>query len=238
MIMRLLIIGVIFTSILSGCVSSGLVSPSSNPPATAASTSPGQIINLPAPNLTGSISLEESLVKRRSVREYSSIPLALNEVSQLLWAAQGVTSDSGGRTAPSAGGLYPLEVYLIAGNAADLPQGVYRYKPKEHSLAQIKDGDIRKDLAGAALEQTWVSNAAVNIVVTAFYERTTQKYGDRGIRYVHMEVGHAAQNICLQAAALNLGAVTIGAFDDERVKSLLGLFGNESPLYIIPVGHR
>ena len=126
----------------------------------------------------------------------------------------------------------------MAGNVPDLPQGVYRYKPDEHQLVRIVDGDIRARLADAALGQGCVKEGAIAFVFTAVYQRTTGKYGDRGIRYVHIEVGHAAQNLCLQATAMGLGAVTIGAFYDEQVTKLLNLPENEQPLYLIPVGRK
>jgi SagB-type dehydrogenase family enzyme len=197
-----------------------------------------QMLKLPQPRLTSDISLEQSLLKRRSVRDFSEAPLNLEEVSQLLWAAQGITAESGGRTAPSAGALYPLEVYLVAGLVEGLAPGTYHYKPQGHELISISLVDAREKLSQAALGQGAAKNGAVSLVISAVYERTTQKYGDRGIRYALIEVGHAAQNICLQATALDLGAVTIGAFDDSRVKSLLAMPENESALYIIPVGHK
>jgi len=191
---------------------------------------------LPDPKSRGIVSLEDSLAKRRSVREYDNTPLSLEEVSQLLWAAQGITAHWGARTAPSAGALYPLEVIVVVGNVVDLPPGGYRYDPKGHELAGITLGDLRPQLASAALGQSAVRNAAINVVFTAVYQRTTRKYGDRGIQYVHMEAGHAAQNLCLQATALGLGTVPIGAFDDEQVGRLLILPKDERPLYLIPVG--
>jgi SagB-type dehydrogenase family enzyme len=196
------------------------------------------IIKLPEPRLESGVSLEETLLNRRSIREYADSPLVLEEVSQLLWAAQGLTAEWGGRTAPSAGGIYPLEVYLVAGSVENLAPGIYKYKPEEHELAKLKDGDLREELARAALDQTWVKEGAINLVIAAVYDRTTKKYGDRGMRYVDMEAGHAAQNLYLQATALNLGMVTIGAFYDEQVKNILGMLDNESPLYVIPVGKK
>jgi SagB-type dehydrogenase family enzyme len=191
---------------------------------------------LPSPKTRGVVSLEDSLAKRRSVREYGDDSLSLEDVSQLLWAAQGITAHWGARTAPSAGALYPLEVVVVVGNVRDLPPGVYRLDPKEHELIGITMGDLRSQLAGAALGQAAVRTAAIDVVFTAVYQRTTRKYGDRGIQYVHMEVGHAAQNVCLQATALGLGTVPIGAFDDGQVSRLLNLVEGERPLYLIPVG--
>lgn len=196
------------------------------------------VINLPKPKTKTNISLEETLNKRRSIREYSSEALTLSEVSQLLWAAQGITDKRGKRTAPSAGALYPLSVYLVAGNVKNISSGIYKYEPQNHQLVKIKDGDIREALSKASLGQPWVKNAPVNIIITAIYEVTTRKYGERGIRYVHIEVGHVAQNVLLQAVSLDLGAVPVGAFNDEDVKKILNLREAEQPLYIIPVGRQ
>jgi len=195
-------------------------------------------IKLPEPRYDSNVSIEEALLKRRSIREYTGEPLTLQEVSQLLWAAQGITDPKGFRTAPSAGALYPLEVYVVVGGVKNLTEGVYKYKPQEHELIKVLDGDKREELTKAALGQAWVKEAAINIVITAVYERTTVKYGDRGIRYVHVETGHAAQNLCLQATAMDLGTVTVGAFYDEQVKDVLSLPKDGQPLYIIPVGKK
>jgi SagB-type dehydrogenase family enzyme len=194
------------------------------------------MIKLPEPKYEGRMAVELALRERRSIREYQKAPLTLEEVSQLLWAAQGITHHWGLRTAPSAGALYPLEMNLVAGQLTGLPGGVYRYHPKGHELARVVEGDKRAELALAALGQSCVRDAAVVLVISAVYERTTRKYGDRGIRYVHMEVGHAAQNVALQAVALNLGAVMVGAFRDAEVKRVLQLGTGEEPLYLLPVG--
>jgi SagB-type dehydrogenase family enzyme len=197
-----------------------------------------EVIKLPEPQYDSEVPLEQSLLERRSVRSYTGQPLTLQEISQLLWAAQGVTDPGGYRTAPSAGALYPLELYIAAGDVEGLAAGVYRYQPDGHRLVKTLDGDKRADLAQAALGQSCVAEGAADFVFTAVYERTTGKYGQRGIRYVHMEVGHAAQNLCLQATALGLGAVTIGAFYDKEVSQLLNLPAEEQPLYVIPVGRK
>ena len=196
----------------------------------------GTKVKLPEPSYDSDISVEKALLKRRSVRDYTGEPLTIQEVSQLLWASQGITDPRGFRTAPSAGALYPLEVYVVVGDVVNLEKGVYRYEPAEHSVIKVLDSDLRKQLAVAALGQGCVGKGAVDIVFTAVYERTTGKYGDRGIRYVYMEAGHAAQNLYLQAAALGLGMVTIGAFHDEQVAKVLNLPRDEHPLYIMPVG--
>jgi SagB-type dehydrogenase family enzyme len=194
-------------------------------------------IKLPDPQYNSSTSVEQAMLKRRSVREYTNEPLNLTEVSQLLWAAQGITHSGWGfRTAPSAGALYPLEVHIVAGNVKGVPDGVYQYKPHQHELVKVRNGDVRKELSSASLGQTCIAEGAMVIVFSAVYERTTQKYGNRGIRYVHMEIGHAAQNVFLQAISLNLGVVVVGAFRDEQVKKVLNLKDLEQPLYILPVG--
>ncbi len=195
-----------------------------------------ETVKLPEPLHDGETSIEQALLKRRSVRSYRGSPLRLSEISQLLWAAQGITGRGGFRTAPSAGALYPLETYIVAADVDGLPQGVYYYRPAGNDLIRVAGGDKRGRLCNAALGQTSVRNAAAVIVFSAVYERITAKYGDRGIQYVHMETGHAAQNVCLQAVSLALGTVVIGAFYDEAVKEVLKMSDREQPLYIMPVG--
>lgn len=170
------------------------------------------------------------------MREYSRRALTLAEVSQLLWAAQGMTHRSGLRTAPSAGALYPLEVYLIAAKVVGLSPAVYRYDPRAHVLSMVMEGDQRIPLSSAALGQTFVQEAAIALVFCAVYRRTTAKYGQRGLRYVQMEVGHAGQNVYLQAVSLQLGTVAVGAFHDERVREVIGAASDEEPLCIMPIG--
>lgn len=194
------------------------------------------IVKLPPPDTIGRITVEQALLKRRSVRSYSSEPLSLALVSQLLWAAQGKTGKTYGRTAPSAGATYPMEVYLAAGKVTGLDSGVYLYLSDEHALKLVKVGDIRRELAGAALGQTCIQAAPVVLVLCAEYHRTTGRYGERGERYVHIEAGHIGQNVSLECVALGLGTVMIGAFRDEAVKRVLGT--KFAPLYIMPVGHR
>ena len=190
-----------------------------------------EVIKLPEPEKKGKISLEECIDKRRSTRQFNSRELTSEEISQILWAAQGITGESRGlRAAPSAGALYPLELYVVT------QKGVHHYIPEDHKMELYKSGDFRKQLSGAALSQPWVENAPMDLVITAVYQRVTQKYGERGIRYTHMEAGHAAQNIHLQAVALGLGSVPVGAFRDESVKNTLSLPDDHEPLYIIPVG--
>lgn len=194
------------------------------------------LIKLPEPRYKSATPLEEAILERRSIRDYKDEPLTLTDLSQVLWAAQGITDPRGYRTAPSAGALYPLELYVAAGNVEGVPDGIYRYKPEEHELARVAEGHVRAELYSAALDQSAVKDAAAVIVFSAVYERTTGKYGGRGIRYVHIEVGHAAQNVYLQAVSQNLGTVVIGAFDDEDVKTIMNMADDEQPLLIMPVG--
>lgn len=187
---------------------------------------------LPPPALVGDTSLEEVLALRRSVRQFDEQPLTPAELGQLLWAAQGITTESGKRTAPSAGALYPLEIYLATA------EGVFHYDPQNHQLLVVSQNDARADLHAAAGRQDPVRQAPAVFIVTAVYERTAKKYGEeRTPRYVHLEAGHAAQNLLLQAVALELGAVSIGAFHDDEVQQALGLPADHQPLYLIPVGH-
>lgn len=200
------------------------------------SSDAGPVTPLPAPRLVGEQSLEGVLNARRSIREYRDAPLSLEELSQLLWSAQGITGTDGRRTAPSAGALYPLEVYVVVGRVASLDPGVYHYRPDGHSIALHSTGDVRPTVARAALGQECVRDGAVVLVFAGVYARTEKKYHERAERYVHMEAGHAAQNVCLQATALGLGAVTAGAFDDAAVHETLGLPSAEKVLYLVPVG--
>lgn len=192
-------------------------------------------IKLPRPALSSDTSIEEALSNRRSIRDYSPAPLTLKEVAQLLWAAQGITSPQGFRTAPSAGALYPLEIYIVTANVIGLPPGVYHYDAINHALQKITNGDMRTALAKAAFGQKWVQAAPADIVITAIFARTTKKYHARGDRYVYMEAGHAAENICLQTIPLHIGTVTVGGFDDNQVNQILGT-PNNVPLYVMPIG--
>lgn len=189
-------------------------------------------VALPTPRTQGPLSVEETMLKRRSMREFKDTPLTLAELGQLLWAAQGITHPAGLRTAPSAGALYPLEVYAVTREAT------YRYDPAAHQLIVHARGDLRRPLYTVALMQDSILQAPVTIVITAVYARTAKKYGEeRTPRYVALEVGHAAQNVLLQAVALDLGAVPIGAFLDDQVQQVLALPRDHQPLYLIPVGH-
>jgi len=193
--------------------------------------------NLPKPKRESDVSLEETLHSRRSIRDFRDRAISLEEVSQLLWAGQGVTEENGKRATPSAGATYPLEVYIVANNVEGVEEGVYLFHPEKHNLSKILEGDVSEKLASAALGQDFIAQAPVNIVITGVYERTVSRYGERGERYVHMEAGHASQNIYLQCESLNLGTVTVGAFGNEEVIEVLKLNEEEEPLYIMPVGY-
>ncbi len=190
---------------------------------------------LPEPRRSDGHSLEQALAERRSVRQFATAPLKLEELGQLAWAAQGVTGQ-GHRTVPSAGGLYPIELNVVVGNVVGLAPGVYRYTPDEHRLERVADEDRRTKLAAAAFGQSWMAEAPAIFVIAGVERRTTTKYGERGVRYVHMEAGHAGENVLLQATALGLGATVVGAFDDERVKIVTGLPAAARPLSLVPVG--
>jgi SagB-type dehydrogenase family enzyme len=192
----------------------------------------GDVVRLPEPNIEGGTSLAESLAKRRSVRTYASTSLSVEQIGQLLWAAQGVTQKLWGRrAAPSAGALYPLETYVV------LPEGIYHYNPRRHELKRTMEGDRRRELQSAAFGQGAVGRAPAVFVFAAVYARTSVKYGDRATRYVDIETGHACQNLLLQATALGLVGVPVGAFVDERVAEVLRLENNTMPLYLVPVGY-
>jgi len=199
---------------------------------------PDKKVVLPDPSHTGSTSLERLLAQRRSVRDYENTTVDLAEIGQLLWAAQGITDSRGFRTAPSAGALYPLELYVVAGRIEGLAKGVYHYDPKRHQLMQTSDDDLQDALTEVALSQDCIENASAVIVFTADYERTTNKYGKRGIRYVHIEVGHAAENLFLQTEALGLATVVVGAFKDGEVAKVLQLPADLQPLLLMPVGRK
>ncbi|WP_258084885.1 SagB/ThcOx family dehydrogenase [Thermococcus thermotolerans] len=190
-------------------------------------------IELPAPKREGRMSLEEAIDRRKSIRRYKDEPLNIEEVSQVLWAAYGINR-WGKRTSPSAGACYPFEVYVVVENVEGLSPGIYRYDGKAHALEKVMEGHFRKVLAETCFGQRCVATAPLNIVIVAHYERTTRRYGERGVRYVHIDAGHVGQNIYLQATALNLGTVAVGAFRDDEVKKVLDVPGE--PLYIFPLG--
>jgi len=213
--------------------------------------SESKIIQLPNPRYESETSVEKAISMRRSVRSYVEEPLSISDISQILWAAQGITRkreesptkwntkyewQGGLRTAASAGALYPMELYLIAGNVEGLSKGVYKYIPKNHSLMKVMEGDKRTEIYDVALKQGSIKEGAALIVMAGIYERTSFKYGERAERYVHMEVGFIGENIYLQGITLGIGTVMIGAFKDEELKKALNLPEDEHPLAIMPLG--
>jgi len=191
-----------------------------------------KIIQLAEPSLTGSLSLEEALARRRSVRRFNNQPLDLTQIGQLAWAGQGITEKQRGfRTAPSAGAIYPIKLYFAT------QEGLFVYKTGEHSLEQTSSQDIRKRLAVAALRQRAVAEAACDIIVTGSVRKLADKYADKARRFMLMEAGHIAQNILLQSVSLDLACVPVGAFDINRVRKLCRLPMTLEPIYIICVGH-
>lgn len=197
---------------------------------------PGTMIPLPPPVTKGGMSLTEALSLRRSIRTYRNAPLTMAEISQLLWSAQGITNERGFRTAPSAGATLPLEMFVLVNNVEGLKKGIYHYLPADNALAFIREDDPAADLARASLSQSMITDGGAVLIFAADFERTTARYGDRGIRYVYNEIGHASQNVHLQAAALDLGTVVIGAYRDEEVEEILKLDDSLRVLYMMPVG--
>ncbi|TVQ68382.1 MAG: SagB/ThcOx family dehydrogenase [Balneolaceae bacterium] len=194
-------------------------------------------IELPEPQRSGDVSVEETMEQRRSVREYASTPLTLEEIGQLAWSAQGITDPARGfRTAPSAGATFPMEIYFLLTGTEDVPDGVYRYRNENHSLEPVIDGDLRHDLYQVALQQDAITNAPVVMVITGVLSRIEPRYRDRAMRYMYMEAGHVSQNVYLQSVPLDIGTVVIGAFSDDGVSDVLQLDDGEYPLYIMPIG--
>jgi len=201
----------------------------------------GAPMKLPQPRTQGRISLEGTIKKRRTVRSFTSEPLTLEQISQLFWAAQGITGNRGfKRAAPSAGALYPMDLYAVVGTGGveGLTAGIYHYDPRDHGLSLAIGGDLRTAVAKAALSQMWVASPPLDLVITAEYNRIAVKYGSRGVRYAMIEAGHIGQNIFLQAEALGLGAGIVGAFDDEDLIRVMKIPRDHEPLLIMPVGYK
>jgi SagB-type dehydrogenase family enzyme len=196
-------------------------------------------LELPKPKFKG-LTVEEAIKKRRSIRNYSKQPITKDQLSQLLFAAQGLTGKMFGkrpRSAPSAGALYPFEIYAVVNNVQDLPKGIYHYAVQDHALERVKTGDFRSKITDAGLEQEMLGEAAVTFVLSAIFDRVCHKYGERGYRYVYMEAGHISQNIYLQAVSSGLGSVCAGAFSDEKVNRLIDVDGRkEAAIYLHAVG--
>jgi SagB-type dehydrogenase family enzyme len=198
-------------------------------------------MKLPHPDHAGSLPVEAVIKRRRTVRSFSSQPISQNDLSQLVYAAQGITDGPGfKRAAPSAGALYPLDIYAVVGEKGveDMGAGVYHYTPSQHRIARVTARDLREPLAKASLHQMWMADSPLCVVITAQYSRNCGKYGDRGVRYAMIEAGHVGQNIFLQAEALGLKAGIVGAFKDTQVIKVLGIPKQHEPLLIMPVGHQ
>ncbi|MCL2560721.1 MAG: SagB/ThcOx family dehydrogenase [Rikenellaceae bacterium] len=206
----------------------------------------GEIIHLPQPRTDGAVSVEKALNNRRSHRHFQDRELSQDKLSQMLWAAYGITqptpnrpaSRGGLRTAPSAGALYPFELYVAVGKVAGIEPGVYRYIADGHKMVKVIDEDVRAALSAAALGQKMVEDAPASLIYTAIYSRMTERYGERGReRYVYIDLGHSAQNVYLQAEASGLGTCAVGAFTDDAVTEVMRLPQEEAPLYIMPIGY-
>ena len=198
-------------------------------------------MTLPQPKTQGRMSLESTIKKRRTIRSFTSEPLTLDQVSQLLWAAQGITEDRGfKRAAPSAGALYPMDLYAVVGTGGvkGLSSGIYHYESRDHVVSLVSESDLRKGVARAALSQMWIAKPPLDLVITAAYERAAVKYGSRAERYAMIEAGHIGQNIFLQAEALGLGAGIVEAFHDEALIRVMGIPKDHAPLLIMPVGYK
>ena len=200
------------------------------------------ITSLPSPVLTGNISVEEAIQNRRSVRTFSNESITIGNLSQILWAAQGITDNQSSlRAAPSAGQVYPLEIYIIIGNngVSGLENGVYHYVPSNNTLEKLLNGDLRSDLSGIANGQPWVKQAPIDILITGNYLKMVDKYGDKDLstRFVDLEAGHVGENIYLESESLGLVTVSLGSFNEKQLVQLLNIPNNETPIYIFPVGH-
>jgi SagB-type dehydrogenase family enzyme len=198
------------------------------------------VMKLPPPSRHGTVSIEQAIKQRRTIRSFTSRALSLNQLSQLLWSASGITEVNGyKRAAPSAGALYPMDLYVVVGQDCVPPMeaGVYHYRPGEHQLFEVLKGDMRSSVARASLSQMWMSDAPLTMVITAEYQRATVKYGQRGIKYALIEAGHMGQNIFLQAQSLDLEAGIVGAFHDAELVEVMNLPPAHEPILLMPVGY-
>jgi SagB-type dehydrogenase family enzyme len=202
--------------------------------------SAAEVVKLPVPHTTGGMALTEALQARRTVRRFASRSLDLAQVSQLLWEADGISDPRGLRTSPSAGAAYPLDLYLVVKErgVGNLPAGLYHYEVGSHALTPVVQGDFHARVAGACLSQSWMAQAPVMVVITGEYRRCTARYGQRGVRYTHMESGNVSQNLFLAAESLGLGAGIVGAFDDKTLAQVLKLPPAHEPLLVMPVGYK
>jgi len=205
---------------------------------TSKTTAADKTLLLPPPKTGSRFSVERALFVRRSTREYTKDPLTLPELAQLLWSCQGITSTEGFRTTPSAGAVFPLEIYAVVTRVEGLPAGAYHYLPdqKKHSLALVKRGRFGKQLFEWSTQQDFIKQVAVNLILAAVTSRMEKQYGEAALRYVLMEMGHAAQNVHLQAEALGLGSVAVGYLQETKVRELLAI--EAEPLYMVSIGRR
>lgn len=198
------------------------------------------LVSLPTDVNYSKLSLDVALKVRRSVRRYATTPLSLEQLSYLVWAANGVQRVEEGfvyRTAPSAGALYPIETYVLVNNVIGVSKGIYHYRVMDHALETLRPGEYAKDLAEAAMGQSSCNNCAFAFIWTAVFQRATWKYGDRAYRYVYLDAGHIAENVALTAAAMGLGSCPIGAMFDDEVNEIVGVDGiGESTVYMTTVG--
>jgi SagB-type dehydrogenase family enzyme len=198
-------------------------------------------MDLPNAQTDGTVSLEKTILVRRTIRSFTSQQLTLAQFSQLLWAAYGITEDRGyKRAAASGGACYPMDIYALVGEEGlkGMEVGIYHYEPMGHSVSLVSEGDLREEVARASLGQMWMATPPLSLVICAEYARITSRYGDRGVRYAMIEAGHMGQNIFLQAEALGLGAGIVGAFQDEAVIQVMGTPPSHEPLLIMPVGYK
>jgi SagB-type dehydrogenase family enzyme len=202
------------------------------PSAFAQGKASGETIKLPSPRYDSEVSIEKALLERRSIRSYKEEPLTLHELSQILWAAQGITETKRGlRTAPSARALFMVEVYVLLGNVTNLPMGAYKYQPQGHELIKMADGDKKAELF-KAVGQASIKNAPAVLVFSGLSEKTQRP------PWMYLEAGHAAQNVYLQAVSLKMGGVVMAGFKDEDVRKVLNLSEKEQPIYIMPIGKK
>ena len=199
------------------------------------------VMKLPQPKTKGTVSVEQAIKQRRTVRAFMPRALDLNQLSQLLWAAHGITENTGfKRAAPSAGALYPMDIYVVVGqnSVAQIEAGIYHYEPKGHLLSLVEKSDFRNAIVRASLSQAWMAKAPISFIITAEYKRVTVKYGKRGVRYAMIEAGHIGQNLFLQAGALGFKAGIVGAFHDKELIDVMNIPPSHEPLLIMPVGYQ
>lgn len=198
-----------------------------------------QVVKLPAPD-PGGMTVEKAIAIRRSIRAFTEQPVTLQQVAQLLLSANGITHKFQARTmraAPSAGALYPIDLYVLAHHVTGLDSGLYHFRPKDSSLESVKAGDHSAAIHEASLGQESVGPSPVTLVLTARFDRSTRKYADRGYRYAYIDAGAICENVYLQATSLGLGTVAVGAFYDDAMNKLIGIDGkSEATLLIMPVG--